>query len=131
HEVFGFITDFTNQPLWNHSVRSCTKDDPGPVVVGSRFTQVRQNDTQHFEVTQLVPYRIATIRFLPPLPPMETQYTLIGQSRSTVVTDEWHLSPEIEAGSDSATPVNGAVAADLASLQQVLETGVSRQVVAA
>jgi uncharacterized protein YndB with AHSA1/START domain len=40
-EVFAFLSDFTNLPLWNYAVSSTLKVTPGPVSLGTAYRQVR------------------------------------------------------------------------------------------
>ncbi len=58
-EVFAFLTDPDNQVLWQTSVLAVERETEGPIVVGSRFSDVRRflgrSFTSTLEVTELTP----------------------------------------------------------------------------
>lgn len=122
-EVFGFVTDFENQHRWNYMVVGCTKDKPGPIGVGSSYSQVRKSDTQHFDVTEYEPYVAATMRFTVPRGGLEIRYRFETVEGGTRVTDEWFMGgiPGLIAG--LIAPAQQAVAENLGKLKELLETG--------
>ena len=40
-EVFAFLADFENTPMWNYAIEETSKTSPGPVGVGTRYRQTR------------------------------------------------------------------------------------------
>ena len=64
-EVFAYLDDITNNPLWLKGMRSCTWTTEPPVRVGSRYDQVAEflgkEIRTTFEVTAREPGRLVTI----------------------------------------------------------------------
>jgi uncharacterized protein YndB with AHSA1/START domain len=63
-DVFAFLADFTNLPLWNYAIRATEKLSPGPVAVGSRYRQQRSVPApaeETFTVTEWDPDRRVAI----------------------------------------------------------------------
>lgn len=65
-EVFAFVSDATNNPLWQRGMRSCRWTSPPPLGIGSTYEQrarfLGKDVTTTFEVVELEPGRSITIR---------------------------------------------------------------------
>jgi hypothetical protein len=90
-EVFEFVIDFSHLSLWNYYILSTTPEDSGPPRTGLRYEQTRKTDTQHFEICEYVPHRLAAIRMLPPTMPAVIRFTFRPIDQGTWVGDEWSL----------------------------------------
>jgi uncharacterized protein YndB with AHSA1/START domain len=42
-EVFAFLADFENIPIWNYAIEETRKASAGPVGVGTRYHQTRSS----------------------------------------------------------------------------------------
>jgi hypothetical protein len=129
-EVFAFLADFENIPVWNYAIERTWKTSPGPVGVGTTYRQVRtipSRSEEGFEVTGFEPTRRLEIHG--DIGPFTAtiSYLLAPMGGSTQLTNAVDL-----AGSSSALRllaplaarrVEAAVAANLDTLRQVLETG--------
>jgi hypothetical protein len=64
-EVFAFLEQVENSPLWLSNLRSCVWTSPPPICVGSTYDQVARflgkDIAMTFEVTQLDRPRIMTV----------------------------------------------------------------------
>jgi hypothetical protein len=91
-EVFAFLADFRNVPLWNYHVRSVEKQSEGPIGVGTRFRQARRSDEQRFTITEFEPPRIISVRTDPDsMPAFEMRYRLCPEGDGTALSDAWEL----------------------------------------
>jgi hypothetical protein len=57
-EVFAFLADFENIPMWNYAIDETHKTSPGPVSVGTRYRQTRTvpgRSVEGFDVTVFEP----------------------------------------------------------------------------
>jgi uncharacterized membrane protein len=99
-EVFAFLEDIENNTRWLRGMVSCRWTTQPPVRVGSRYEQVARflgkEIRTGFEVTDLEPGRLATIRSLPgssfPLTVRrEVESTGAGRCR---VTETVHSDPK-------------------------------------
>jgi uncharacterized protein YndB with AHSA1/START domain len=128
-EVFAFLTDFENVPLWNYAISETEKIADGPVGVGSRYRQTRtlpSRSKETFEVTEFEPDRRVSIRGT--LGPFhsEVAYLLEPTGNSTTFTNTMNLQPSGPlrlVAPIAASRVKSAVAANLHTLKQILETG--------
>jgi uncharacterized protein YndB with AHSA1/START domain len=126
-EVFGFLAQFENVPLWNYAISETRKIDGGAVGVGSRYRQTRTLPSQReetFEVTEFEPGRRLAIRG--DLGPFrsEVTYVLDPTDTGTTITNTMNLQPTGAArliAPLAASRVKQAVAANLATLKQILE----------
>lgn len=132
-EVFAFVADAENVPMWNYYVRSVRKTSAGPVGEGTRYHQVRRSDQQDYEITVFEPERAVTMRTLPgERPQFERTMTLEARGEGTRLRDEWTLAlvgnPLADAVADVAAKgrVQAAVAENLGKLKELLETGETR-----
>lgn len=127
-EVFEFVSDFSHLPLWNYYILSTTPEDSGPPRIGLRYRQMRKTDTQHFEICELVPQRVAAVRMLPPMMPATMRFTFRPVHQGTWLSDEWSLRTPIPIPGFVAglvtRPIKVAVEQNLAKLKTLLETGV-------
>lgn len=127
-EVFGFLAQFGNVPLWNYAI-SATRKITGGVGVGSRYWQIRTLPTRSeetFEVTEFQPDRRLAIRG--GLGPFhgEVAYLLVPAENGTALTNTMNLQlsgPLRFVAPLAASRVKSAAAANLDTLKQILETG--------
>jgi hypothetical protein len=57
-DVFAFLADFDNIPIWNYAILETWKTSPGPVGVGTTYRQLRSipdRSEEGFEVTVFEP----------------------------------------------------------------------------
>jgi uncharacterized protein YndB with AHSA1/START domain len=128
-DVFGFLVRFENVPLWNYAISETTKITDGPVRVGSRYRQTRtlpSRSEETFEVTEVEPDRRLSIHGV--LGPFhgEVTYLLESAGNGTALTNTMNLQPSGPlrlVAPLAASRVKSAVAANLDSLKQILETG--------
>jgi uncharacterized protein YndB with AHSA1/START domain len=127
-EVFTFLAHFENVPLWNYAIAETRKITDGPVGVGSRYRQTRTLPTRSeetFAVTEFEPVR--TLSIGGGLGPFEGEirYLLERVGNATVLTNTMTLQPSgpLRLIAPLAAPrVKAAVAANLDTLKQILET---------
>jgi carbon monoxide dehydrogenase subunit G len=129
-EVFAFLADFENIPTWNYAIVETKKTSPGPVGVGTTYRQLRSipgRSEEGFQVTIFEPTSrlevhgdigpfTATIGYL--LAPTDD-----GTRLTNVVDLESASGARRLAAPLAASRVKTAVAANLATLKQLLETG--------
>jgi uncharacterized protein YndB with AHSA1/START domain len=128
-EVFEFLAHFENLPLWNYAISETRKVSGGSVGVGSRYRQSRTLPTRSeetFEVTEFELDHRLSIRG--PLGPFhaEVAYVLAPVEHGTALTNTMHLQPSGAlrlVAPLAASGIKSAVAANLGTLKQILETG--------
>ncbi len=125
NEVFRFVADFENMPKWNYYVVEVSKVSPGPIGLGTTFSQVRKTDTQRYKIVEFEPNRKVVVETLPPAPALLMRFTFEPAGSGTRLTDEWELKGGLMGlvGSLAAGRVKSAMAENLAKLRQLLETG--------
>jgi carbon monoxide dehydrogenase subunit G len=129
-DVFAFLADFENIPTWNYAIVETKKTSPGPVGVGTTYRQLRSIPSRReegFLVTSFEPTSrlevhgdigpfTATISYL--LAPTD------DGTRLTNVVDLESASGTLRLAAPlAASRVKRAVAANLDTLKQLLETG--------
>jgi Polyketide cyclase / dehydrase and lipid transport len=129
-DMFAFLADFENIPTWNYAIVETKKTSPGPVAVGTTYRQLRSipsRSEEGFRVTGFEPTSrlevhgdigpfTATISYL--LRPTE------DGTRLTNVVDLEAASRALRLAAPlAASRVKTAVAANLDTLKQHLETG--------
>lgn len=126
--VFEFLAEFENLPVWNYAISETRKITDGPVDVGSRYRQTRTLPTRSeetFEVTEFEPDRRLSIRGgLGPFQG-EVSYLLVPVGNATTLTNTMILQPSGPlrlVAPLAASRVKSAVAANLDTLKQILET---------
>jgi uncharacterized protein YndB with AHSA1/START domain len=132
-DVFAFLADFENIPSWNYAIVETKKTSPGPVGVGTTYRQLRSvpsRSEEGFQVTAFEPSSrlevhgdigpfTATISYL--LAPTD------HGTRLTNVVDLESASGVLRLVAPlAASRVKTAVAANLDTLKQLLETGEPR-----
>jgi Polyketide cyclase / dehydrase and lipid transport len=130
-DVFGFLADFENIPRWNCAILQTTKTSPGPVGVGTRYSQVRSLPSRReegFEVTVFEPTsRLEVHGEVGPFT-ATISYLLAPLRDGTCLTNTVELQPASGAlrllAPLAASRVKTAVAANLDTLRQLLETEV-------
>ena len=132
-DVFAFLADFDNIPTWNYAIVETNKTSPGPVGVGTTYRQLRSvpsRSEEGFQVTAFEPSSrlevhgdigpfTATISYL--LAPTDH-----GTRLTNVVDLESASGPLRLVAPLAASRVKTAVAANLHTLKQLLETGAPR-----
>jgi hypothetical protein len=130
-DVFGFLADFENIPTWNYAILQTSKTSPGPVGVGATYRQIRSlpsRSEEGFEVTVFEPPSrleihgeigpfTATIGYL--LVPLGDGTQLINTVDLQRASGALRLLAPL-----AVSRVRTAVAANLGTLKQLLETGV-------
>jgi len=128
-EVFAFLGDFENVPLWNYAISNTRRVDDGPLRVGARYAQVRtvpRHSSETFEVTAFRPNGVVAIRGT--LGPFhaESNYRLEDLDGSTLLTNSVRLEATRMRGLAAGlarSSVRAAVAGNLGVLKQLLEAG--------
>ena len=129
-EVFAFLADFENVPMWNYAIEDTRKTSAGPVGVGTRYRQTRtipSRTTEEFEVTVFQPGQPAgdprTDRALPG----NHQLRASGSGRRDKACQHRGTRARparLRLLAPLATPkIKAAVAQNLGTLTQVLESG--------
>jgi uncharacterized protein YndB with AHSA1/START domain len=127
-EVFAFLAHFENVPLWNYAISETRQVTGGSVGVGSRYRQTRTLPTRSeetFEVTEFELDHRLSIRG--PLGPFhaEVAYLVAPAENGSSLTNTMNLQPSGPLRlvvSLAASGVKSAVAANLRTLKQLLET---------
>jgi uncharacterized protein YndB with AHSA1/START domain len=128
-EVFAYLALFENVPLWNYAISDTRKTSSGPVGLGSRYRQTRTLPTRSeetFGVTEFEPDRRLSIRGS--LGPFhgDVTYQLAPAVSGTTLTNTMNLQPSGPLrllAPLAASRVKSAVATNLDTLKQILETG--------
>jgi hypothetical protein len=130
-DVFGFLADFENIPTWNYAILQTSKTSPGPVGVGTTYRQIRSlpsRSEEGFEVTVFEPpSRLEIHGEIGPFT-ATIGYLLVPLSDGTQLTNTVDLQRASGAlrllAPLAVSRVRTAVAANLDTLKQLLETGV-------
>jgi hypothetical protein len=129
-EVFAFLADFENIPMWNYAIEETRKASAGPVGVGTRYRQTRSvpsRSTESFEVTVFEPAsRLAIHGQIGPFP-ATISYELEARGGATRLVNNVELDPfqaMLRLAAPLVTPrIKAAVAQNLGKLRLVLEGG--------
>ena len=127
-EVFAFLAHFENVPLWNYAISETRKITGGPVGVGSRYRQTRTVPTpgeETFAVTEFEADRRLSIRGTIGPFQGDVTYLLEPAGSATALTNTMNLQPSGPlrlVAPFAASRVKSAVAANLDTLKQILET---------
>jgi len=125
--VFDYLADLENLPRWNYAIQQTRKLTPGPVVVGSRYHQVRTVPAygeESLEVVELEPRRRLTVSGTLNALPARLTYVLEPEGDATLVTNDVELStsgPLTLVAPLASRQIKSAVAANLDVLRQILE----------
>lgn len=125
-QVFPFVADLENIPLWNYYVMEVSKQTDGKLDVGSEFHQIRKTDTQNLRIIEFEPNRKLKIKTIPPSTPSLTRDMVFhGENGSTIIEDHWQLDTGTPAilKPIAARKVKNAVLENLTKLKELLETG--------
>jgi hypothetical protein len=129
-EVFAFLADFGNIPIWNYAIEDTRKTSAGPVGVGTRYRQTRTipgRTTEEFEVTVFEP--VSRLAIHGQIGPFQAtiSYKLAAAAGATRLVNTVELEPgqtRLRLLAPLATPkIKAAVAQNLGTLRQVLESG--------
>ena len=127
-EVFAFLADFENIPMWNYAIEETSKASAGPVGVGTRYRQTRSVPTrsgEDFEVTVFEPTRRLAIHGQ--IGPFQAQisYALEAAPGATKLVNNVALDPSPAAlrliAPLATLKIKAAVAQNLDQLKLVLE----------
>ena len=129
-EVFAFLADFENIPIWNYAIEETSKTSAGPVRVGTRYCQTRYipaRSTEEFVVTVFEPAsRLAIHGQIGPFQ-ATISYELEAAADTTTLVNTVELDPtqaKMRLLAPLAAPrIKAAVAQNLGKLSQVLENG--------
>jgi hypothetical protein len=129
-DVFAFLTDFENIPKWNYAIVETKKTSPGPVGVGTAYRQLRSTPTRSeegFQVTAFEPTsRLEVQGEIGPFT-ATISYLLEPIGDGTRLTNRVDLQPPSGAlrllAPLATSRVKAAVAANLDTLKQLLESG--------
>jgi hypothetical protein len=132
-DVFAFLADFENLPSWNYAIVETRKTSPGPVGVGTTYRQLRSipsTSEEGFEVTAFEPTsRLEVHGDIGPFT-ATSSYLLAPMGEGTRLTNTVDLQPASGGlrllAPLAASRVKAAVAANLDTLKQHLETGGGR-----
>jgi hypothetical protein len=129
-EVFAFLADLENIPAWNYAIERTWKTSPGPVGVGTTYRQIRtipSRSEEGFEVTGFEPTR--RLKIHGDVGPFTATigYLLAPMGGTTQLTNAVDLAPSSSVlrllAPLAVSRVKAAIAANLDTLRQVLETG--------
>jgi polyketide cyclase/dehydrase/lipid transport protein len=137
-DVSAFLADLQNVPRWNHAIEDTRKTSQGSVGVGATYRQTRSTPTrsqERFAVTVFDPtYRLAIEGEIGPFQ-ARVSYVLESVDGSTRLTNAMELTPSSGASwllAPLAGPrIKAAVAENLGTLKQILETPEGRGVTGA
>jgi uncharacterized protein YndB with AHSA1/START domain len=129
-EVFAFLADFENIPIWNYAIEQTSQTSAGPVGVGTRYRQTRSipsRSVEGFEVTVFEPdTRLAIHGQIGPFA-ATISYFLEATAAATRLVNTVEIQPAQAMArllAPLATPrIKAAVAQNLSKLRQVLESG--------
>jgi uncharacterized protein YndB with AHSA1/START domain len=86
-EVFSFLSDPRNIPLWSLRVEAVELETEEPIGEGTRFLQVRERDSQRLEISEYSPHRRISYRtFGASSPAFSVRIDLEPSGDGTVVT---------------------------------------------
>jgi uncharacterized membrane protein len=128
-EVFAFLADFENIPMWNYAIEETSKVSAGLVGVGSRYRQTRSvpsRSAEDFEVTVFEPARRLAIHGQ--IGPFQARisYVLEAVPGATRLVNNVKLDtspPALRLVAPLAAPkIKAAVAENLGKLKLVLES---------
>jgi uncharacterized protein YndB with AHSA1/START domain len=129
-DVFAFLADLENVPRWNYAIEATRKTSPGPVGVGTTYSQTRsvpRRSEEGFEVTVFEPVSGLAIRGRIGPFRATVRYTLQPLDGGTRLTNQVELEPvsgPLRLVAPVAAPrVRTAVAANLETLKRILEGG--------
>jgi uncharacterized membrane protein len=130
-DVFGFVSDFENNPRWQRGMRSCRWTSPAPLAVGSTYDQLARflgkDVASSFEVVEHEPHRWVKITSTAgPFPITETRIVAprggTGSTITAVVEGEGAKFFRF-AGPLLRPLVERSVRGDYRRLKRLLETG--------
>jgi hypothetical protein len=127
YDIFNFIANFENTPLWNYSVREVIRLTDGPTGAGTIFHQIRKTDEQTYRVIEFERDRSITIRTTPDSQPAfvaRYQFEPVN-GQSTRLTNIWHLDLGIKPIIERLAKrrIASAFSENLDKLRELLEVG--------
>ena len=132
-DVFAFLADFENIPTWNYAIVETNKTSPGPVGVGTTYRQLRSVPSRSEEGFQVAAFEpISRLEVHGDIGPFTATISYLlaptdhGTRLTNVVDLESASGPLRLLAPLAASRVKTAVAANLDTLKQLLETGEPR-----
>lgn len=129
-DVFGFLANFENIPKWNYAIVQTRKTSPGPVGVGTTYRQIRSVPSGSEEGYRVTVFQPSTrLEIHGEIGPFTAtmSYLLTPEGDGTCLANTVHLQPSSGAlrllAPLATSRVKTAVAANLATLKQLLESG--------
>jgi uncharacterized membrane protein len=125
-EVFPFVADLENVPLWNYYVTRVSKRTDGDVRAGAEYHQIRKTDSQQLRIVEYEINQALTIETIPPSEPeLLREMMFQAENGCTHIVDKWQLDTgTVSLLEGLATRrVKGAVLENLTKLKELLETG--------
>jgi uncharacterized protein YndB with AHSA1/START domain len=96
-EVWTYITDPDRAPEWQASAIEVKRESPGPIAVGSRWTEVRKflgkRIDQTMEVTELEPERAFSLKARSGPVPIEVRHTFSAADGRTRIQVDFKGEP--------------------------------------
>ncbi|HXT90173.1 MAG TPA: SRPBCC family protein [Trebonia sp.] len=128
-EVFAFLADFENIPMWNYAIEKTTKASTGPTGVGTRYRQTRSipdRSVEDFEVTVFEPAsRLAIHGQIGPFV-ATISYQLEAEAGVTNLLNHVELNPPLAMprllAPLATARIKAAVAQNLGKLKLLLES---------
>ena len=124
--VFAYVSELTNIPAWNYSVRSVTQTSGTGAGVGATYHQVRREDEQQLIIRTLLRDQELTVETLPGSKPAFTRSLFFhAVSGGTELHDRWALDAAVPRlfARRTMQAVKEAVAENLSILATLLEQG--------
>ena len=124
-DVFAFVADQRNIPLWNYYVTGVVQERGNGPAVGARYYQTRQTDSQHMAITLLSPGESLTVETVDGTPVVRRHIAFRQTRRGTRLIDSWDLATGYPGVLElfAVRRIRRAVAANLEKLKQLLEEG--------
>lgn len=129
NEVFDYVSDFENTPMWNDYVIQVKNLSDNKLGKGTVYQQTRKTDQQKFEVLEYIPYRKVRVQTLPgATPEFRIECQFIGNSQETefIYMCEMKLPNSDRWGVLDKLAENGyrlAMRQNLWNLKRLLESG--------
>jgi hypothetical protein len=110
-DVFAFLSDLENIPMWNYAILQTRKVSGGPVGLRTTYHQVRSVPSQseeRLEITVYDPPRQLEIRGQLGLFVSRLVYALDATGEGTRVTNSWSWSSAVLAACSGLSPCHGS-----------------------
>jgi len=124
-DVFAFVADQRNIPLWNYYVTGVVQERGDGPAVGARYVQRRKTDSHHTAITGMAPGESLTVETVEGAPVFHRHIEFRQTRRGTRLLDSWDLATGYPAALElfAVRRIRRAVASNLEKLKQLLEDG--------